>query len=173
MGEGRGGAVLVRRSWRDQREARPCDEQGEDAGGDGQTERCEGDQGGDGERLPRTPRFQMNSSLSQSFDVGSGKLDYVVSAGYRSKQFMTIFNGEDFLFPDAPRRRLDDKVDGYWTFDLGAGYSHGRVGKVRFEGYINNVTNAVHEAAIIITQFDNTRFFTRPRTFGARLRVKY
>ena len=88
-------------------------------------------------------------------------------------QYMTIFNGQDYLFPDAPRRRLDDKVDSYWTFDLGAGYSHGRDGKVRVEGYVNNVTNAVHEAAIIITQFDNTRFFTRPRTLGARVRVKY
>ncbi len=126
----------------------------------------------DDKRLPRTPKYQLNATLSQAFDLKSGKFDYVVSAGYRSKQFMTIFNGEDFT-PATVEKRLDDKVDGYWTFDLGAGYSHGRDGKVRFEGYINNVTNAVHEAAIIITQFDNTRFFTRPRTFGARLRVKY
>ncbi|WP_309601322.1 TonB-dependent receptor domain-containing protein [Sphingomonas sp.] len=123
-------------------------------------------------RLPRTPRFQMNASLGQSFNVGSGKADYVLSAGYRSSQFMTIFNGEDFQNPDNPRRRLDDKVNGYWTFDLGAGYSHGRDGKVRVEGYINNLTNAIHESAIIITQFDNTRFFTRPRTYGARVRLK-
>ena len=123
-------------------------------------------------RLPRTPRFQMNASLGQSFDVGSGKADYVLSAGYRSSQYMTIFNGEDFQFPNAPRRRLDDKVNGYWTFDVGAGYSHGRDGKLRIEGYINNLTDAVHESAIIITQFDNTRFFTRPRTFGARIRLK-
>ena len=123
-------------------------------------------------RLPRTPRFQMNATLGQSFDVGSGKADYVLSAGYRSSQFMTIFNGEDFQNPDNPRRRLDDKVDGYWTFDVGAGYSHGRDGKVRIEGYVNNLTNAVHESAIIITQFDNTRFFTRPRTYGARIRLK-
>ena len=124
-------------------------------------------------RLPRTPRFQMNATLGQSFDVGSGKADYVLSAGYRSSQYMTIFNGEDFQNPDNPRRRLDDKVDGYWTFDVGAGYTHGRDGKVRIEGYVNNLTNAIHEAAIIITQFDNTRFFTRPRTYGARIRLKY
>ncbi|MEO7815329.1 MAG: TonB-dependent receptor [Sphingomicrobium sp.] len=123
-------------------------------------------------RLPRTPRFQMNATLGQSFDVGTGKADYVLSAGYRSSQYMTIFNGEDFQNPDNPRRRLDDKVDGYWTFDVGAGYSHGRDGKVRIEGYINNLTDAVHESAIIITQFDNTRFFTRPRTYGARIRLK-
>lgn len=124
-----------------------------------------------GKRLPRTPRFQMNASLGQSIDVGSGKIDYIASAGYRSSQYMTIFNGEDFT-PLTPERRLDDKVGGYWTFDVGAGYSHGRDGKVRIEGYINNLTDAVHESAIIITQFDNTRFFTRPRTYGARIRLK-
>ena len=29
------------------------------------------------------------------------------------------------------------------------------------------------EQGIIITQFDNTRFFSRPRTYGVRLRAKY
>jgi iron complex outermembrane receptor protein len=125
----------------------------------------------DGKRLPRTAKYQMNASLSQTFDVGTGKLDYIVSAGYRSAQYMTIFNGEDFT-PATPERRLDDRVGGYWTFDLGAGYSHGPDAKLRIEGYVNNVTNAIHESAIIITQFDNTRFFTRPRTFGARVRVR-
>ena len=126
----------------------------------------------DGKRLPRTPRWQLNTSVSQTFNLPSGKLDYVLSAGYRSAQFMTIFNGEDFT-PATVERRLDDRVDGYWTFDLGAGYSHGADGKLRVEGYINNLTNSVHEAAIIITQFDNTRFFTRPRTYGGRIRLKF
>lgn len=124
-----------------------------------------------GKRLPRTPRFQFNGSWSQTFDLPNGKFDYVVSAGYRSSQYMTIFNGEDFT-PATIEKRLDDKVNGYWTFDFGAGYSHGPDGKLRVEGYVNNVTNAIHESAIIITQFDNTRFFTRPRTFGARVRLK-
>ena len=127
----------------------------------------------DGKRLPRTPRWQLNASLSQKLDVGSGSFDWVVSAGYRSSQFMTIFNSQDFQSPGAPRLRLNDVVGGYWTFDLGAGYSHGPDGKLRIEAYVNNLTNAVHEGAIIITQFDNTRFFTRPRTFGGRVRIKF
>ena len=126
----------------------------------------------EGKRLPRTPRFQLNGALSQTFDIPSGKLDYVLSAGYRSSQYMTIFNGEDFT-PATVEKRLDDKIDGYWTFDLGGGYSHGPDGKLRIEGFINNLTNAIHESAIIITQFDNTRFFTRPRTYGARVRLKF
>ncbi len=126
-----------------------------------------------GKRLPRTPRWQLNASLSQKIEVSSGSFDWVVSAGYRSSQFMTIFNSQDFQNPLAPRLRLNDTVEGYWTFDFGAGYSHGPDGKLRIEAYVNNATNATHEAAIIITQFDNTRFFTRPRTYGARVRIKF
>ena len=127
----------------------------------------------DGKRLPRTPRWQFNTSLSHAFDVPTGTFDWVASAGYRSDSFQTIFNSEDFQMPDMPRLRLNDVVEGYWTFDLGAGYSHGDDGRLRFEAYVNNVTNKQKEAAIIITQFDNTRFFTRPRTYGARMRVSF
>lgn len=126
-----------------------------------------------GRRLPRTPRWQFNTSFSQNIDVPSGSLDWVVSAGYRSSTFQTIFNSIDFEQPNDPRLRLNDVVEGYWTFDLGAGYTHGEDGKLRFEVYANNVTNQQRESAIIITQFDNTRFFTRPRTYGARVRVHF
>lgn len=126
-----------------------------------------------GRRLPRTPRWQLNTALSQAIDIPSGVIDWVISAGYRSDTFQTIFNSIDFEQPDNPRLRLNDVVEGYWTFDLGAGYTHGPDGKLRFEVYANNVTNQQQEAAIIITQFDNTRFFTRPRTYGARMRVRF
>ena len=126
-----------------------------------------------GRRLPRTPRFQINTSIGQYFALPTGSLDYIFSLGYRTAQFQTIFNSIDFQNPNAPRRRLDDRVEGYVTLDAGIGYSHGTDGKLRFEAYANNLTEAVHEAAIIITQFDNTRFFTRPRTFGARIRAKF
>jgi len=124
-----------------------------------------------GKRLPRTPRWQLNTSMSQNIDIPSGSLDWVISAGYRSDTFQTIYNSQDYEQPNDPRLRLNDVVKGYWTFDLGAGYSHDD-GRTRFEVYANNVTNKQKESAIIITQFDNTRFFTRPRTFGARLRVR-
>ncbi len=126
-----------------------------------------------GKRLPRTPRWQFNANLSQQIEAGSGAFDWVISAGYRSSSFQTIFNSEDFQNPTDPRLRLNDVVKGYWTFDMGAGYTHGADGKLRFEVYANNLTNKQKEAAIIITQFDNTRFFTRPRTYGARMRVKF
>jgi iron complex outermembrane receptor protein len=129
----------------------------------------------DGKTLPRSPEWQFNMNFTQAIPTDTmGQFDYVISAGYRSSQYMTIFNGEDYQNPTAPRMRLDDEVGSYWTFDAGAGWTPGgEGGNLRFEAFVNNLTEEVHEAAIIITQFDNTRFFTRPRTFGARVRYLF
>ena len=75
----------------------------------------------DGHRLPHTPRFRLNASLSQSFRLSALVLDYVVSIGWRSEEHRTIFNGRDFLQPDDPRLRLDDLVESFWSVDAGAG----------------------------------------------------
>jgi len=127
----------------------------------------------EGNRLIRTPEFQFNGSVSKVWDVPTGDVDGIVSVGYRSSQHQTIFNGEDFNNPNNPEGRLDDEVDGYFTVDAGLGYNHGDDGKWRIEAYVNNLTGIEREQAIIITQFDNTRFFSPPRTYGARLRVKF
>lgn len=130
-----------------------------------------------GRRLPRTPRWQLNAKLSQVIELPKGQLDYVISGGYRSSQFHTIFNSIAFddngVGTEVTSGRLLDRIDGYFTLDLGAGYTIDDEGKYRFEVYANNVTDTINEAAIIITQFDNTRFFTRPRTYGARFRAKF
>ncbi|WP_409433257.1 TonB-dependent receptor [Litorimonas sp. RW-G-Af-16] len=127
----------------------------------------------DGNRLIKTPEWQFNSSISKAVNLDSGSIDGVLSVGYRSSQHMTIFNGIDYNPDDDTDLRLNDTVKGYWTFDAGAGYSHGDDGKWRLEGYVSNITNQQKEQAIIITQFDNTRFFSRPRTYGVRLRVRF
>lgn len=128
-------------------------------------------------RLPRTPRWQLNAKLSQAIEIGDGRFDYVISGGYRSAQFQTIFNSQQFDSNNNATRvtsgRLLDKVPGYFTLDIGAGYTFDSAGKYRVEAFANNIINSVNAAAIIITQFDNTRFFNRPRTFGGRVRVKF
>ncbi len=93
----------------------------------------------------------------------------MISLGWRDEQYLTIFNSEDFTQPDNPRGRLDDSVSAYWTFDAGVGYTSPS-GQLRLEAFMNNIENEVATAAVIITQFDNTRFFTRPRTSGVRLK---
>lgn len=127
----------------------------------------------EGNELPRTPNLQINGSLSKVWQTSGGQFDAIVSAGYRSSSFQTIFNGEDFLNPDNPRLRLNDRVGGYVLVDVGAGYSFGNDDKLRVEGYVNNLFGEQREQAIIITQFDNTRFFNRPRTYGIRARTRF
>lgn len=129
-------------------------------------------------RLPRTPRWQLNAKLSQAIDIGDGQFDYVISGGYRSSQFQTIFNSFDFddngnQTTQVTSGRLLDRVPGHYNLDIGAGFTFDSAGKYRVEAFANNITNSVRAAAIIITQFDNTRFFNRPRTFGVRGRVKF
>lgn len=122
-----------------------------------------------GNRLPRSPQFSLNVSLSQNVDLPFGTLDYILSAAWRGEQHLTIFNGIDYQQPNNPRTRLDDIVDPYWTFDLGAGLDFGDT-NFRIESYINNITDYVRPTALLLTESDNTRFFTRPRTYGFRLK---
>ena len=121
----------------------------------------------DGRRLPHTPQFQFNGSLSQEFPAPSGTFSWVLSFGWRDDQHRTIFNGIDYMQPDNPRLRLNDTVEDFWSFDAGLAYAH-EGGKLRIEAFVSNLTGDVHEAAQIITEFDNTRFFTRPRLAGLR-----
>ena len=124
----------------------------------------------EGNRLIRTPKYQLNTSLTKAWPTNWGQFDAVVSMGYRSSQNMTIFNSIDFANPDNPAGRLNDVVTGYVTVDAGAGASFGEEGKYRLEAYVNNLTDIERPQAIIITQFDNTRFFNAPRTYGVRIR---
>lgn len=122
-----------------------------------------------GNTLPRTPEYQFTASLGQAIDLPTGRFDYLLSYGWRDDQFLTIYNGRDYTGAAEPERRLDDEVKGYWTLDLGIGYDHGDTG-FRLEAYVNNLTNEVEPTAILLTQFDNTRFFTRPRIYGFRVK---
>ncbi len=127
----------------------------------------------EGNRLIRTPKIQLNTSLSKVIETDYGQFDGVVSIGYRSSQNQSIFNGIDYANPTNPAGRLDDRTKGYVTIDMGVGYTHGDKERWRIEGYVSNLTNVQEPAAIIITQFDNTRFFNTPRLYGARVRAKF
>lgn len=127
----------------------------------------------DGHELPRAPEVQLRANLSRSENLGDyGAFDWILSAGYRSEMFMTIFNGRIYD-GDVAEERLDETVGDYWTFDAGAGWSPANNGDFRLEAYVNNITNEIQPQAIILTQRDNTRFFNRERTFGVRARVTF
>jgi len=144
-------------------------------------------------RLQRTPEIELNFQFQQKFDTNFGEFDYVISPGYRSKSYATIFNGEDYAYeatlagtklPDvngvlqtqnvtAYRANLNDTIAGFWTLDLGAGYStHSR--KLRIEAFANNVLYKNNVTGILISQTSGTiAFLPRPTTFGARLHYKF
>ena len=146
-------------------------------------------------RLPRTPRFQINMQLSQKFETKHGSFDYVIAPGYRSSTYATIFNGQDYAFSACQaggtvtdvngkpvagcsitttyRGRLNDTVPGYWTLDLGAGYSSPN-GRLRVEGYVNNILYKGSISGILISQTGGTvAFLPRPVTYGGRVRVRF
>lgn len=126
----------------------------------------------EGHRLPRTPRFQLNASLAQAIPLGSkgAVFDWIVQAAYRSSSFQTIFNSIDYASPNAPRAFLDDRLSGYATFNAAVGVT---TGPYRFEAYVNNFTDSTHAAALLVSQFANSRYYTNPRIFGARARVSF
>ncbi len=127
----------------------------------------------DGFRLRRTPKVSIQTSLSQKLFFDFGTADWIVSLGYRTEQNQDLFNGvifPEFDFENDDPLRLDDRVEGYLTVDAGAGFNPGGDENLRIEAYVQNATDQERETAIIITQFDNTRFFTRPRTYGIRFR---
>ena len=149
-------------------------------------------------RLPRTPRFQLNMQMSQKFETKLGIFDYVVAPGYRSSSFATIFNGQDYNHDaflagtqitdsngvlvnpvtasngaNVYRARLNDKLPGYWTLDLGVGYSSPN-GKLRVEGYANNVLYKNNITGVLISQASGTvAFLPRPTTYGARVHYRF
>jgi len=127
----------------------------------------------DGFRLRRTPEYSIQTSLSQVLNFDHGDMDWIVSVGYRSEQHHDLFNGvvyPEFDTANDDPLRLNDLVEGYMTVDAGAGYNPGGRDNLRIEAYVQNLTDEQREQAIVITQFDNTRFFSRPRTYGVRLR---
>lgn len=125
-----------------------------------------------GHELPRTPHWQLNGSIAQAIPLNNKGMvfDWLVSAAYRSGSYQTIFNSIDYRFPTKPRAFLDDRLSGFATFNAAAGVTSG---PYRFEVYANNFTNSTHAAALLISQFVNSRYYTNPRLIGARARVSF
>lgn len=150
-----------------------------------------------GKRLPHTPEFQMNLRISQKFEWANGaSWDYVIAPGYRSANHATLFNGEDYAYSAclaggtvlsggvAPvpvsgcsitktyRGRLNDRVPGYWTLDIGTGVSLPG-GRVRIEGYVNNLVKQPITGLLISQTGGTVAFLPRPTTYGVRGSVRF
>ncbi len=148
-----------------------------------------------GKRLPRTPRLQLNVQMSQKFETIVGAFDYVVAPGYRSGTYATIFNGQDYAYSACQaggsvtdvngasvagcsitstyRGRLNDSIKGYFTLDMGGGFTNHN-GRLRIEGYVNNLLYKNMVTGILISQTGGTvAFLPRPTTYGVRARIRF
>lgn len=125
-----------------------------------------------GHELPRTPHWQLNASLAQAIPLDSNGMvfDWIVQAAYRSGSYQTIFNSIDYASPNNPRASLDDRLSGYATFNAAAGITKG---PFRVEVFANNFTNQTHAAALLVSQFANSRYYTNPRLIGGRVRFSF
>ncbi|MGF1544099.1 MAG: TonB-dependent receptor [Parvularculaceae bacterium] len=145
-----------------------------------------------GNELPKASRWSGSLSLSQFFETGIGKFDWISSVGFRSDYFLTIFNGDGTLptinaetFPDLDEAGLAaltdtvfgsagasrDEVNGYIRLDLGAGWEPRD--NVRIELYAKNVTDRAYSQTSLNTPGTNLRFLNDPRTYGGRIRVSF
>lgn len=68
--------------------------------------------------------------------------------------------------------RLDDEVPTYTRVDLGASWRHPE-NRIEVGVYANNALDATYVTSVISTPGANLRFYNPPRTFGARLLVRW
>lgn len=122
----------------------------------------------EGNTLPRAPNLALNYSLSQIIETPVGYFDWVVSAQTKTKQYMTVFNGEGRNPEGEVNPNLSDVVPGYTRLDAGIGYARPD-GKSRIDAFVSNLTDRAYMTTLINTPNLNLRFFNPPRQFGVRL----
>jgi iron complex outermembrane receptor protein len=122
----------------------------------------------DGNFLPRAPVITVNYSLSQLITTGVGYFDWSVSAQTRSKHYFTHFNGDGHDTTGAVNPNLSDVQPAYTRVDANVGFTMPD-GRVRLDGFINNLTNVAYMTTLINVPNLNLRFYNPPRQVGARL----
>jgi iron complex outermembrane receptor protein len=141
-----------------------------------------------GNELPRSPPVTLNLRLNQAFAVPGGMADWVISGTYKTRQYLTAFNGgpgqngsREVTAVDAnnvataygaEQLTLFDRVDGYFHLDLGIGYTH-EASNTRVEFYMNNVTDEAHATQAGIDTQTQEFIFNPPRTYGVRMQVNF
>jgi iron complex outermembrane recepter protein len=124
----------------------------------------------EGNRLPRAPIASLNYGVGQTIESSIGYWDWLISGQTRSKQFMTVFNGEGRDSEGNVNPNLSDDVPTYTRLDASVGYMRPD-GQTRIDAFVTNLTDVTYMTSIINTPGLNLRFFNPPRQFGLRLTV--
>jgi iron complex outermembrane receptor protein len=122
----------------------------------------------EGNFLPRAPVITVNYSLSQLITTDIGYFDWTLGAQTRSKHYFTHFNGDGKDTKGALNPNLSDVQPAYTRVDAGVGFTLPD-GRVRFDGFVNNLTNVAYLTTMINVPNLNLRFYNPPRQAGVRL----
>jgi iron complex outermembrane receptor protein len=124
----------------------------------------------EGNKLMRSPTLAINYSIGQTITTGIGYFDWLLMGQTKTKQYMTVFNGEGRDKDGNINPSLSDVVPSYTRFDASVGYTHSE-GRLRLEGFVTNLNDVTHMTSIINTPGLNLRFFNPPRQYGMRMTV--
>lgn len=122
----------------------------------------------EGHTLPRAPVFSVNYAIGQTIRTQVGDFDWTIGFQTRTKQYMTIFNGEGYDSMGNFNPNLSDVVPAYTRMDVSLGFARPDHG-LRLDLFCNNVTDVTYMTTLINTPGLNIRFFNPPRQVGIAL----
>ncbi|HET9960037.1 MAG TPA: TonB-dependent receptor [Polyangiaceae bacterium] len=120
-----------------------------------------------GKFLPRAPALSVNYALSGSINAKFGIFDWTIAAQSRTKQYMSLLNGEGRDARGNLDYALSDVVPGYTRVNINARWTH-PLGYLSLEAFVNNLTDVTYMTSQIQSTKLDLRFFNPPRQFGVR-----
>jgi outer membrane receptor protein involved in Fe transport len=114
--------------------------------------------------------LSISYGIAQGFSTAIGDFEWAVTALSKTKQYMTVFNGEGRDSMGNVDPNLSDVVPGYTRIDLSIGYIHPDR-RLRLDAFVTNLTDVAYMTTIINTPDLNLRFFNPPRQVGVRCSV--
>lgn len=141
--------------------------------------------------LPNTSRWNVMLSLSQSFDVRYGSVDWTLGMTYRSKFYLSPYNSKGYDengneipleemqvnnhwlitgagFPPANGNFMRDSVPSTMVWNVNVGANMGEREQFRVEGWWSNFTKEAYSGKAFINDSVNIRFLNPPRMWGVR-----
>jgi len=130
-----------------------------------------------GNDLPLVSDFELTARLGQQIEFASGSLDWQILAKYRSDYFLTQFNDQDIIDPDAgvitvAEEGQSSEQEGFATVNVGLGFTTSN-GKYRIEAFGQNIFDEVASEKAIVGNNLNLRFLNEARTWGIRAVTRF
>lgn len=130
-----------------------------------------------GNDLPLVSDFEMTARLGQDIQLAGGVLDWQILAKYRSEYFLTQFNDQDIIDPDAGVITVEEEgqsslQESFVTVNIGVGFSVAD-GKYRIEAFGKNITDETVSQKAIVGNDLNLRFLNEARTWGIRAITRF